>query len=91
MNIVCQFITENPIHLSMPGYQGQTLKSLTDQDHLKMRLRPGRDIVVATFINDFQVLKIQRLRKFLYYPLLNLIIDSLPSQVLSMDTRQGIL
>ena len=58
MNIVCQFMTENPVHLPMPGYQRQSLKSLTDQDYLKMRFRSGRDVVIAAFINDFQVLQI---------------------------------
>ena len=54
MNIVCQFMTKNPVHLPMPAYQGHRFKSLTDQDYLKMRLRTGRNIVVATFIDDFQ-------------------------------------
>ena len=71
MNIVCQFMTKNPVHFPMPAYRGQGFKNLTDQDHLKMRLGTGRNIMVAAFIDDFQMLQSKCLRKFLYYSFLN--------------------
>ena len=71
MNIVCQLMTKNSIHLPMPGYQRHRLKSLADHDYLKMRLRSGRNVMVAAFIDDFQVLQIYCVGKFLYYSFLN--------------------
>lgn len=70
MNGSLQLVGQGVIDRAVTRHQFAALKVVADHDDLEMRFRAGRHVVVAAFVNDFQVLQVQGLGEPGFYGLL---------------------